>query len=225
MKSFITAAFLIARKDVVSELRTRETISTVVVFSVAVMLIFGFALDLGDEFIAMAAPGILWATYYFASVLLLNRSFAREKKNSAIEALLISPIDRSSIYLGKLIANYFFVIVLQAISIPIFIVLFNFDLKGGFVKFLGIVLLGDFGMISVGTFLAALASNVRASEMLLPVIFFPLVMPVLIITVRLSSAYLNPALGIETSGMLRILAVYCAIFFVLSIMLFDYVIE
>lgn len=208
-------------KDVLAELRTREVVTASLVFSLMVLVLFNFAFDLRVEHPEAVAPGVLWVTFTFASVLSLGRAFAREQDRGTLEGVLLSPVDRGAIYLAKLLANVTFMAIVEAITLPAFVALFNLTLDWPLA--LLVVLLGSIGFASIGTLLAAMAANTRAREVMLPLLLFPLAVPVLIATVKATAQ----ALGGSDDGhpWLGLLAAFDALFLAVSFLVFEYVIE
>lgn len=208
-------------KDLLAEARSREVISASLVFALMVLVLFNFAFDLRVERPAAVAPGVLWVTFTFAGVLSLGRGFAREFDRGTLEGLLLTPVDRGALYLAKLLANLTFMLLVELAALPAFVALFNLELDWPAAG--AVVLLGTLGFAGVGTLLSALAVNTRAREVMLPLLLFPLAVPVLIATVKAT----GQALGAADEGhpWLGLLAAYDAIFLTLSFLVFDVVLE
>ena len=219
----IQTIFTIFWKDLTIELRSKEAFSASFVFSVIVLVIFNFALDLSPEEALRLAPGCLWIAFAFGGILALNRSFALEKEDGCAQALTLAPVDRGAIYIGKLLANIVFMLATEIIILPLFIVFFNIDAGGSIPLLLLIFLLGTVGFASVGTIFSAVAANTRMREVMLPVLLLPITLPVLIAAV-MTTAY---ALGVreDVSFWFKFLVAYDIIFFVVSFLIFEYVIE
>jgi heme exporter protein B len=171
----------------------------------------------------LIAPGVLWAAFTFAGMLSLNRSFTREKEKGCLEGLMLCPVDRVAIYTGKMLGCLVFMLVVEAIVLPIFLVLFDLPL---FLPKLGlVVLMATIGFASVGTVFSALAVHTRAREMMLPLLFFPIVIPVIIAAVKGSELALSGGQWSELGSWLGVIAAFDVIFLVLSALLFEYVLE
>ena len=220
---FLSKVLAIVWKDIVAELRTREMFSSMFVFALLVILIFNFAFELRVEDINQVAPGVLWVAFTFAGMLGLNRSFILEKDRGCMEGLLLSPVDRSAIYFGKLLGNVIFMSVVEAIITPIFIALFNLPLFHP--SLLLIIVLGTVGFASVGTLFSAIAVNTRAREVMLPILLFPVVVPAMIAAVKATGAILDGQPLSEWRRWLQLLAAFDLIFLAVSFMTFDYVVE
>jgi heme exporter protein B len=209
---------------VVAELRTREMFSSMFVFSLLVILIFNFTFDLRAENQRTLAPGVLWVAIAFAGMLGLSRSFIMEKDRGSMEGLLLTPVDRSAIFLGKMLGNVLFITAVEVIILPIFMVLFNLS-AGDLPLVVGVVLLGTIGFAGVGTLFSAMAIHTRAREVLLPVLLFPVVIPVMLAAVKLTAAILDHLPFADVQNWLSLLVAFDLIFMALAFMLFDYVVE
>ncbi len=212
-------------KDIVMEFKTKQMTSTMLVFSGLVIVIFSFAFTLSLEVLEQVFPGMIWVAIIFSSILGLNRSFLLEKSNDCVQGLLLLPADRTVIYLGKLIANLLFVIVTQIVIVPGFFLLFDYRFQGSLGMLILVLLVGIVGFIAIGTFLAALASNSRMSDMLLPIILFPVSVPLIIAGVECTS-FIFQGQGFEAfSQWFYLMLVFDVIFLTIPYMLFDYVME
>jgi heme exporter protein B len=198
-----------------------------------VIVIFSFAFgnessilikDINKKVIDLLAPGMLWIAFTFAGMLGLSRSFAGEKEEGCLEGLKLCPVDRAEIYNGKVISNAVLMFLMEMTTVPIFVVLFNYELKNipGLIL---VIILGTFGFIFVGTLLSALTVNTRTREILLPVILFPVLIPVILSAVTATGALLSKGDISEIWGELQILAIYDIIFFVVAQLVFEYTIE
>ncbi|MBU0492006.1 MAG: heme exporter protein CcmB [Chloroflexi bacterium] len=225
MKDFFRVTWAITRKDLLAEWRSRETVATLFTFTLLVMVIFGFAVEAATAELGAVAPGIMWVSLCFAGVLLLNRSFQNEGENECIAALMLAPADRAAIFFGKALANLALMMVVEAFAVPAFAVLFGRDIVAGLPLLALSLVLGSAGFILVGTFLASLTANARASEVLLPVLLFPLSVPVLIAAVRGTAVALAGGTIADAGQWIPLLVIYDLIFATLAYMLFDYVLE
>ena len=222
--SYLRKVLAIVIKDVSAELRTREMVSSMLVFSLLVILIFNFAFDLRADNQTTLAPGVLWVAIAFSGMLGLSRSFIVEKDRGSIEGLLLAPMDRSAIFLGKMLGNVLFMVGTEIIILPVFVVLFNLS-AGDLLPLAGIMVLGTIGFAGVGTLFSAMVIHTRAREVLLPVLLFPVVIPVMLSAVRLTAAVLDGLPLAEMQNWLSLLIAFDAIFFALSFTLFDFVME
>ena len=220
---FWAQVMAIVRKDVTSEARTRETISSVLVFTLLVVVIFNFAFGADATALGLVAPGILWVTFAFAGVLSLNRSFLVEREDGCIEGLLASPASREAIYVGKMLGSLIFMLVVEAIALPVFALLFNLPVLS--LEIIATTLLATVGFTAAGTIFSAMAVNTRARELVLPLLFLPVASPVIISAVEASGLALSGESWSSMANWLGIIAAFDAILLVASFLLFPYVIE
>jgi heme exporter protein B len=210
-------------KDLRAEIRSREMINSMILFTLMTVLVFSLALELDKQARQNTVAGVLWVTIVFAGVLGLGRSLASEKDRGSLDALLIAPIDRSALFFGKMIGNLLFVLVIGVALMFLLTVLFNITLIKPLL--LGVVVLGSLGFTTVGTLLASMSVHARAREAMLPIILMPVVLPVLISAVRASTAILNGMPREDWLPWIQLLAVADVIFLAASYALFDYVVE
>ncbi len=221
--NFLQALWAVVWKDLVAELRSRELLSAMLVFALLVILIFNFSLELDTKTRATVTAGVLWVTFAFAGTLGLNRSMATEKDRGCLDGLLLAPVDRSAIYFGKTLGNLVFMIIVEAIVLPVYSVLYNTNLfQPGLLL---VILLGSIGYVAVGTLLSSMAVQTRTRDVLLPILLFPIVIPVLIASVKASTGYLQAFPMNEITPWLNLLLVYDVIFTAVAFMTFDYVVE
>ncbi len=223
MQGYLRVVGAIVWKDLVAEMRSREMMSAMLVFALLVVLIFNFALELDVRTRETVTAGVLWVTFAFAGTLGLNRSIAVEKDRGCLDGLLLAPIDRSALYFGKVMSNLLFMLAVEAVIFPLYSILYNVNL---FVPgLLLVVLLGSWGYVAVGTLLATMTVQTRTRDVLLPILLFPVVLPVLVPALKASDAYLQ---GLEMAAImpwLNLLIAYDVIFTALAFMGFDYIVE
>jgi heme exporter protein B len=188
-----------------------------------VILIFNFALELDARERANVTSGVLWVTFTFAGTLGLNRSMAIEKDRGCLDGLLLAPVDRSAIYFGKTLGNLIFMLVVEAIVLPVYSVLYNTNLF--LPGLLLVILLGSVGYVAVGTLLSSMAVQTRTRDVLLPILLFPVIIPVVIAAVKGSSGFLQAIPMDEIMPWINLLIVYDVIFTAVAFMVFDYVVE
>jgi heme exporter protein B len=220
---FLKAILAIAWKDLAAELRSRELLSAMLVFALLVILIFNFALELDVSARKAVTSGVLWVTFAFAGTLGLNRSMAIEKDRGCLDGLLLAPVDRSAIYFGKMISNLAFMFIVEAIILPAYSVLYTTNLFNP--GLIGVILLGSVGYVAVGTLLSSMAVQTRTRDVLLPILLFPVIVPVLVAAVKASSGFLQGLELTEIMPQISLLIVYDIIFIAVSFMVFDYVVE
>lgn len=223
--SFLSRVLAILWKDVRAEFRTKEMMSSMLIFALLVVVIFSFALDPADPQVRRAFPGILWVAFFFAGVLGLNRSFTSEKQGDCLQGLMLSPVDRSAIYFGKVAGNLVFMTAMEAITLPVFLIFYDYPVGGVGWRLVLVIVASTLGFVAVGTFLAALAANTRTSEILLPIILFPIVVPIVLAAVQSTGALLEGRVSVDVSVWLKVLAAYDTLFLVVPFLLFEYLLE
>jgi heme exporter protein B len=221
--SYLRKVFAIVWKDVRAELRTKDILSSMLVFAGLSVLIFQFAFDLRADNVRLVLPGVLWIAITFAGVLGLNRSFILEQDRGSLEGLLLAPVDRSAIYFGKLIGNLLFIFIVELLLLPLMTVLFNVWLLSP--ALLLVLALGTLGYAAVGTLFAALSINTRAREVMLPILLFPVMVPVFVAGVQAVSRLLDGESLADIMRWVQLLVAYDAIFIAVAMLLFDYVVE
>jgi heme exporter protein B len=221
VKKFLGKVLAILWKDILSELRTRDIVISMLVFALLVIVIFNFAFE--PDKIGLVASGILWVALTFAGVLGLNRSFVIEKDKGCLEGLMLCPVDRDAIYLGKMVSNLAFMLVVAVIILPVFFILFN--LPSFRAELVLIVVLATIGFASVGTLFSSLAVNTKAREIMLPILFFPIVVPVIIAAVKATEQVIAGESWSSLVSWLQVMAAFDIIFLVVSSMVFEFIIE
>src|SRR5512140_2377235 len=220
--NYLRAVMAIAWKDLSAELRSREMLSSMLVFSLLVILIFYFALELDVKARNGITAGALWVTFSFAGTLGLNRSMAVEKDRGCLDGLLLAPVDRSAIFFGKAISNLVFMFIVEAIVLPVYSILYNVNLFN--LGLIGVILLGSVGYAGVGTLLSSMAVQARTRDVMLPILLFPVMIPVLIAAVKASSGFLQGLDLSEFMSYINLLVVYDVIFIAVAYMVFDFIV-
>lgn len=223
--NLLRCIWAIARKDIQLELRTREVLATMIVFGLLGAVIFSFAFEMAPELAHRFLPGMLWVVTVYAAMLGLNRQFAVEKVDGCLQGVLMAPIDRAALYFGKLLGNWLFVLAVVAVVWPAFFLFFRIAGPVPILPLIAVVLLGSLGFVGAGTFLAALATQTRAGEILLPILLLPVAVPLLIGGVKLTGGLMGgEALGAYDLW-LKLILVYDLIFTVVPWLLFDSLVE
>jgi heme exporter protein B len=216
-------AAAIVWKDITAERRSKAQFNAVVFLAGLMVLLFGFALGPDNPAIQSGASGIIWLTILFSGVLTFHRSYDQELENNALEMLLLYPGDRRTIFLGKIVGNLFFLLLVEVVLIFVAVILYNIPVLAELPRLAGVVVLGTIGFTTLGTFYAAMASRLRAREVLLPLLLFPMLIP-LLMAVGATGALLGGVRS-EYGPWMQLLAVYDVIFFVAALFAFEYVIE
>jgi heme exporter protein B len=220
MGEILRDAWVVARKDLALEFRTRTGLVSALVFTALVLTVFNFGRDPTAVAALDLAPSILWVTFTFAAVLSLNRAFQLELENQALEGLLVSPIDRRSLYLGKLGANLVFVGLVEGVGLPLFALFFNVPLLHVLLPLAVLIAVATIGFVAVGTLLSALVIRVRFAELMLPVVLLPFLIPPLIGAVQVTARLLSGRPLSEVTGWLKLLLAYDIVFVSLAVLLF-----
>lgn len=226
--SWLRQVGTLVTKDLLAELRGRDLLTSTGVFALLVLVVFTFALDLRADNAALVAPGVLWVAFAFAANLGLGRSMALEVERGTMEGLLLCPVHPSTVYAAKVISNLIFTTALEAGVLPVFAAFFNVPVLRP--ALLVVVLMGTLGFVAVGTLFAAIAAGTRAREILLPVLLFPVSVPVFIAAVKGTAAVLDGAHGgwaslVASGPWLNLLAGFDVLFVVVCLLCFEYVVE
>jgi heme exporter protein B len=223
MKTWLSTAWVLVWKDLVQEWRSRDVLTSMFAFAVLSLFIFNYALELSPIDRTEIAPGLIWVVMVFAGTLGLNRSFAAEQDQGSFEGLMMAVPELSVIYLAKMITNLLMMFGLAILVIPIYSLLYNqslFDLR-----FFGILMLGSWGYSAAGTLISSMTVQTRMRDLLLPVLLFPLLLPVNMAVVKSGSAIIAVSAVPEFQSWINLLLVYDVIMTVVSIMVFEYVIR
>ena len=222
----IEGARAILRKDLLIELRTKESVPAMVLFSVTVYVLFHFGLD-RDSLDGELASGVLWVTLLLAAVIGVTRLFAAEREQGGIDGLLLAPVDRTSLFVAKAAALFLFLIAVELVAVPAFaLLLLGPGLGGALPELLVVLVLGNLGIAAVGALVAALASETRARELIVPLLLLPLLVPLLIACAQATEPLMRQDAGPEDLGRwLSVLTLYDVVFVLISIAVFDFLLE
>ncbi|HTR38914.1 MAG TPA: heme exporter protein CcmB [Bryobacteraceae bacterium] len=222
--SFLRQALAIAAKDLRSEVRSKETVNASLSFALVILLLFSFAFDPDSDQVREIAGGLLWLVFAFAGTLILNRSFARELVNDCLDALIASPVSGAQLFLGKCLANYTLLIIVECISLPVFAIFYNVRLPQSLALLFLVMLLGTWGLTVIGTLFSAMTVNLRLRELMLPTLVYPLLIPALMGAIQLSSVLIaGDPVGEQNMFWFRLLAAFDVIFTILSLGLVEIV--
>ncbi len=222
---FARRAWVVLWKDFLVERRSKETLNALFFFCLLLLFIFEFALGPDRERLAAALPGLLWLGFILAGLLGLGRTFVVERENDCWEGLLLAPGDKSAIYVGKLAGNVLLMLVVEAMLLLLFVIFFNIDITAALPALALVVLLGTLGFAAVGTLFAAMTAQVRARELLFPVLLLPVQVPILLGTVKATEAVLlGEPLG-AVAHWLKLLAAADVIYVAVGVLTFDFLLE
>jgi heme exporter protein B len=222
----IRAATAILRKDLLLELRTKESVPAMTLFTLTVYVLFHFGLD-RDSLDGELASGVLWVTLLLAAVIGVTRLFAAEREQGGIDALLLAPVDRTSLFVAKASALFLFLAAVELVALPAFaILLLGPGLGGTLPELPAILLLANLGIAAVGALVAALAAETRVRELIVPLLLLPMLVPLLIAGAQATEPFLRQDQGPEDLGRwLGLLTLYDVVFVLLSVAVFDYLLE
>jgi heme exporter protein B len=224
-ESFMNKVWAIFRKDLLIELRTKDTLNSMLFFGIVVVVVFNFTLESLRDSSRSAVPGILWVAFAFSGTLGLHRMFASEKENSCLQGLLMTPTDRGVIYLGKMLAATVFMFLSELIIFVLSLVFFNLTVWKEIPYLVLVFFIGTLGFTAVGTLLSAIAVNTKLREVLLPLILFPVIVPILVNAVEATSIILNSSDYGDLKLPLAVMSVFTIVFGTVSYLLFEYVLE
>ncbi len=222
MKAFLDAVWLVTRKDLLIEVRSREILFTTLFFAISCVLVFAFGFVSEGRALEDAAAGILWIAIAFSGTLALGRAFERERQNETLRALLIAPIDRPALYIGKLLGILLLLAVVEAIVVPLVAVMFQAQMFRAPLLMLGLLLTGTVGFAAVGTLFAAMLVRARSRDVLLPVLLYPITVPVIIAGVRGTAALLQADIDLPMArAWLAMLTFFDVVFVTLALWTFE----
>ena len=225
MPESIRFALAIAAKDIRAELRSKTALLSALVFAALVLVVFNFARDPTVLAASDLAPSVLWVTFALAAIVALNRAFNIERENAALDGLLLAPVSREALFLGKLLANLAFVGTVELVTLPLFTLFFNVNLGQAWPGILGVTALATIGFVAVGTIFSAMAVRTRFAELMLPVLLLPFMVPPIIGAVQVTSRLLAARPLSEMWGWLRLLALYDIVFVTLCVLTFSAVVD
>ena len=223
--TLLKQTYLLLGKDLLLELRRRDSALTMFFFGTLLLFVFHFAFDLPPDKIAELAPALLWLAFLFTGTLGLAQLFQAERDNHCLDALLLSPLDRGALFLAKTGFNFVLMFVVELVVIPLFWVLFNLSAWNLLPRLFLVTLLGTLGFCVLGTITAAITLRARARELLLPLVLFPLMIPVILATIRCMESIMRTGAMVEAMPWLRLLIGFDVIFLTIGILIFDWVIE
>ena len=211
-------------KDLVLEARSRDLVVSVIFFGLLLVVVFSFAVKpTTPEMATRLAPGLLWVAFAFAATLAMSRSFVREQEQGGLEGLLVSPVSRDAIFLAKAATSFLFMLLVEAALLPVYAVLLGFSAFSA--TLLLAIVLATVGFALIGTLFSALAAQTRSREIMLPVLFFPIVLPVIIAAVEVTTRAIGGDTLVEVGRWLPLIGVFDALFLVICPWVFSFVVE
>jgi heme exporter protein B len=212
-------------KDLISEMRSRENISSMFFFALIVILIFSFSFSMDQQTAKELMPGIMWVAFVFTGIIGLGKSFTAELQNDCLENLQMNPIPRGAIYLGKLASNLLFMLIVEVILFPLFVIFFNLDVFEKIPLFVLILTIGTLGVSAVGTLFSAMTVQIRAREVMLPILLLPLIVPVMIGAVEATGGVLRSEPISLYRQWIELLIIFDVIFTIVSFWVFEFILD
>ncbi len=225
VSDFFRVALTVAGKDLRVELRSRTALVSAITFAALVLVIFNYARDPAEISREALAPSVLWITFTFAGVIALNRSFSLERENAALDGLLLAPVSRSAIFLGKYLANLAFVLTIEAVTLPLFVLFFSVDVHGNLAGIGVTAVLATAGFVAIGTLLAAMTVRTRFAELMLPLLIFPFLLPPVSWAAQITTRLLAGRPVSEIVGWMRLITLYDVVFVTLCLLLFPSLVD
>lgn len=225
MNRYINQVAAIVWKDLITELKTRELFSSMFIFSLLVIIIFIFSINLSIVKASEVGPGVLWVAFLFSGTIGLNRSFVLEKENDCLQGLLLAPVDRTVLYFGKLFSNFIFLLIMEAFILPLFMIFFNIDLISHLFPLFYVIFLGTLGFCAIGTLLSSLSANLKTRDIMLPILLYPLMIPVVIGSVKMTGQVLAGEPLSDMMNWVSLILCFDVIYIAVSIMTIDFVLE
>lgn len=224
MQIFFRQTLILVWKDILIDLRRKDNLLSMLLFSILALLVFQFAMGKEPEMFVTALPGVIWIVTLMSGVLGLGKSFVQEMESGCMGALLIAPVDRSVLFLGKMLANTLFILFTQLLFVPLCLFFFEIEVRN-WIELCLVLLLGTVGFSSLGTLLIVMTSTVRGKEILLPILIFPLMVPSLLCVVRLTEYLFFGLHQLEVWSWWKLLIGFDVVFFTLTILGFEFVVE
>ena len=225
MSAYVRRAWIVLWKDALSERRSKESLNALVFFSILLLFVFQFALGPERARVEAALPGLLWLGFILSGLLAFGRTFLVERENDCWEGLVLTPGDKSAIYLGKLAGNVLQMIVVEAALLVLFAVFFGLDFTPTLPSLVAVLALGTLGLAAVGTLFGAITAQMRARELLFPVLLLPAVVPVLLASVSATQTVLAGEPLVEAAAWLKLLAAADLVYLVVGVLTFEFVLE
>jgi len=223
--NYIQTLIAIVRKDLLHELKSREIVVSMLLFSILTVVVFSFIFEPGSEFKNRVVGGILWMSVTFAGILGLNKSMMSEVNGGNFSALLLAPVDRSAIFFGKAVSNFLFMLMVEIMTIPLFMVLYNVNIFNSGPMPALVFFLGTYGFAVLGTLFSIISVNTRTREVMLPLLLLPVMVPVILASVQALNIYIMGDDPAESYKWLKLLSVFDIIFTVVVFAVFDFIVE
>jgi len=224
MQLFFRQTLILVWKDVLIDLKRKDNLLSMILFAILILLVFKFAIGEEAEMFLMALPGVIWIVFLMSGMLGLEKSFVQDMETGCMGGLLLAPVDRSVLFLGKMLANTLFLLFAQFLFVHLCMFLFEIEVRN-YLELLMVLLFGTVGFSSLGTLLTAMTSTVRGKEMLLPILIFPMIVPSLLCVVHLTDFLFFGAHSEEVWSWWKLLLGFDVVIFILSLLGFEFIVE
>lgn len=225
MIRYFKTIFHIVEKDLLLELKTKEVINSMLVFALLVVVVFSFIFEPGAEYKNDLSAGILWMAIIFSGILGLNKSMMNEINGGNLNALLLAPVDKSAIFFGKAISNFLFMMIMEVITIPIFVIFYDVPILNNFLMTAITLLAGTYGFAVLGTLFSIISVKSKTREVMLPILLLPIIIPVVLSAIQAMNIFLKGDDVADSYKWLQLLAVFDIVFTLVIYVIFDFVIE
>jgi len=225
MKKYFSTVYYIVEKDLLLEVKSKEVVVSMLLFSLLVVIVFSFIFEPGAEYKNDLVGGILWMAFIFSGVLGLNKSMLNETTGGNLNALLLAPVDRSAVFFGKVVSNCFFLVIMEAITIPIFMVFYNINIFGHSLLAALVIFLGTYGFSVLGTLFSLISVKTKTREVMLPLLLLPLMIPIILAGIQCLNIYIKNGDIAESYKWLKLIGVFDVIFTAVIFAIFDYIVE
>jgi len=225
MKNYLSTVFNIVEKDVLLELKSKEVVVSMLLFSLLVVIVFSFIFEPGAAYKDNLVGGILWMAIIFSGVLGLNKSMLNEITGGNLNALLLAPVDRSAVFFGKVFSNFFFLIIMEIITVPIFMVFYNINIFANSLMSIVVLALGTYGFAVLGTLFSLISVKTKTREIMLPLLLLPLMIPIILAGIQCMNIYILGEDVTESYKWLKLIGAFDIIFTAVIYAIFDYIVE
>lgn len=225
MKNYFSTVFNIIEKDLLLELKSKEVVVSMLLFSLLVVIVFSFIFEPGAEYKESLVGGILWMAIIFSGVLGLNKSMLNEITGGNLNALLLAPVDRSAVFFGKVFSNFLFLIIMEIITIPIFMVFYNINIFANSFMSILVLAIGTYGFAVLGTLFSLISVKTKTREIMLPLLLLPIMIPIILAGIQCMNIYIKGEDVADSYKWLKLIGAFDVIFTAVIYAIFDYIVE
>lgn len=225
MKKYFKTIYHIFEKDILLELKSKEVINSMLIFSLLTVIVFSFIFEPGAEYKNDLVGGILWMAIVFAGILGLNKSMMSEINGGNLNALLLAPVDKSAIFFGKVLSNFVFLVFMEIITIPVFTIFYNINVFQHNLLSIPVLILGNYGFSILGTLFSIISVKSRTREVMLPILLLPLMIPIILAAIQSINIFINGGAISDANKWIRLIAAFDLIFTFVVYAMFDYIVE